>query len=382
MIFTTHLHRTKTWLRFGAAMLIAFAGASSTAFAARYIPASDDTVLLTLNAPTPRVSSDSSDPSTAARHAQELIDLGRSLHDERYFGYASAALRAWSGDAAPIPIAILRADIAQHQHRFKDALTLLDGVIVRDAHHARARLMRASLHMAQGQPQLARRDCQRLFSAGESFAATVCIAQATSLNGQLDVAYRLLTELLSTTRDGGERHAWALGVAAEMSERRGDLNSAEVWLRKALALSPNDLASQLQLTDVLLKRGQPELAIAILHGTPASEPVLLRRALAAKQMGDQAQAEAALSAWQSAVNESRRIGSTLHLRELAQGQLDLLADSRAALATALDNWQVQREPVDARLLAAAAIAANDPGTVELVRAWRETLDIEDKGLTL
>ena len=41
----------------------------------------------------------------------------------------------------------------------------------------------------------------------------------------------------------------------------------------------------------------------------------------------------------------------------------------AALILARDNWKVQREPADLRILAEAARAANDTGAQKIVDDW-------------
>jgi len=378
-----------TRLRFSAAVLALLITAA--AWAAPYRPSSPDEVLLELDGAAQRAVSNSTalraaaasrtDPNASAIIAQEFIDLGRSQNDERYFGYAAAALQPWNARRdAPVRIAVLQADIAQHQHRFTEALRMLDDVIVRDGKNARARLMRATLQMTQGQPQLALRDCQKLLVLRASFAATVCIAQASSLNGKLAASYRLLSEMLQHPIAAGDvdQYAWAFGVAGEMAERLGDSNAAEMWLRKAIEQAPNDLVSRLQLCDVLLRRDQAQTVLNLLHDAPASEPVLLRRALAEQRL---ARTEA-LADWNEAASRSEQLGIRLHLRELARGQLELLHRPQEALATARQNWAVQREPADARVLAMAARAAGDRETLEQLSQWRDEQHLEDVELML
>ena len=53
-------------------------------------------------------------------------------------------------------------------------------------------------------------------------------------------------------------------------------------------------------------------------------------------------------------------GDRIHLREEARFALEVAGRCRRALAIALDDWAVQKELADARLVAAAAaVAAND-----------------------
>jgi tetratricopeptide (TPR) repeat protein len=246
-------------------------------------------------------------PAAAVERAQQFIELGRTQNDERYFGYASAALQPWNhATSVPIEIAVLRADIAQHQHRFSDAQKILDEILLRDADHARARLMRAELLMTLGRPQLAQSDCRQLLRLQQTFAASICIAHASSLTGRLASSYSVVNMLLQRSADDGANHAqeyaWALGIAGDMAERKGELNAAEEWLQKAIELSPTDLVSRLQLCDVLLQRQDYQQVLSLLASAPPSEPVLLRRALAAQL--DKEAASVALAAWTTAAAQS------------------------------------------------------------------------------
>src|SRR5262245_24471412 len=133
--------------------------------AAPYKP-SGDTVLIELDAAqraasaalrSTRIARKANDVQSAAAMASQFIALGRAQHDERYFGYAPASLQAWRDDAqAPATIELLRADIAQHQHRFTDALGILDRLVARDGGDADSHLMRATLLMTLGRPLDAR----------------------------------------------------------------------------------------------------------------------------------------------------------------------------------------------------------------------------------
>lgn len=372
--------------------IVAIWALSSIAMAAPYRPASPDDVLLTLSnieTQTSRASSlarnmnSQSDPVAAVKIARDFVDLGRSQNDERYFGYASAALEPWSQVASPpLEVAILFADIAQHQHRFIDARKILDEVIARDATHAHARIMHAAVLMTLGLPKLAQPDCQQLFTVKESFIAMMCSAQVASLTGRLGAGYGVVTTLLqSFASDTSDAYGWGLGIAGEMADRKGDLAAAEQWFRKAIALSSSDLVSRLQLCDVLLQIREAQQVLNLLDGAPASEPVLLRRALAAQQLTDKSAARAALDAWQSAVDQSAQLGIRLHLRELARGELVLLNKPHQALATALQNWSVQRESADARILTDAARATKNLQALNQVREWQQALKFEDVQLT-
>ncbi|MGH8482260.1 MAG: hypothetical protein ACRES8_07360, partial [Nevskiaceae bacterium] len=60
--------------------------------------------------------------------------------------------------------------------------------------------------------------------------------------------------------------------------------------------------------------------------------------------------------------------------------LEVLGDAPRALLLARRNWLTQREPADARLLLAAAIAAGRPQAAEPVRTFVRDSGLEDARL--
>ena len=52
-------------------------------------------------------------------------------------------------------------------------------------------------------------------------------------------------------------------------------------------------------------------------------------------------------------------------------------DHRTALAAALENWTVQREPADARLVLEAALATGDPDAAEPVARFVRDSRLQD-----
>src|SRR5712671_2104900 len=147
-------HSISTRLRASVAVLLW--GLALAAWAAPYKPTEPNEVLLVIDSAQrqARVSlnslADRADPQAAVATASKFVALGRAQHDERYFGYASATLQPWRDDPdAPIPILLLRADVAQYQHRFGDALQILDGLLARDRSSSAAWLMRATIRLSQ-----------------------------------------------------------------------------------------------------------------------------------------------------------------------------------------------------------------------------------------
>ncbi len=78
----------------------------------------------------------------------------------------------------------------------------------------------------------------------------------------------------------------------------------------------------------------------------------------------------------------RARGDRVHLREEARYTLEILDKPDAALALALDDWRVQKEPLDARIVLEAALAAHQPAAARDVVDWIAATHLEDERLAV
>ena len=119
--------------------------------------------------------------------------------------------------------------------------------------------------------------------------------------------------------------------------------------------------------DFLLRGHRPADALALLADAPPADPLALRIALAEKQLGrlDTARVDSLSYRLQLALDGL----DTTHAREAAYFALYVLDDPQLALQRALANWNVQREPIDARLVLEAALAAHRAADARPVLDW-------------
>jgi hypothetical protein len=73
-------------------------------------------------------------------------------------------------------------------------------------------------------------------------------------------------------------------------------------------------------------------------------------------------------------------GDTVHQQEEARFRLEVLGEAKNALALAQENWKVQKEPRDARILLESALAAKEPAAAAPAVQWLRSSRIEDKRL--
>ncbi len=151
---------------------------------------------------------------------------------------------------------------------------------------------------------------------------------------------------------------------------------AEQHFQQALALGLDDTFLMAAYADLLLDLQRPREVVALLKDRVASDGLLLRLALAERASGmpEAAARVATLSARYAA---ARLRGDTAHEQEEARFILETGQPAGPALTLALDNWRLQREPRDARVVLQAALAVRAPAAATPVLEWFEGNRVED-----
>jgi len=314
--------------------------------------------------------------------ARRYITLATAEGDPRYFGLAQGALLAWWEDPAPpAGVRLVRAAVSRAQHDFGGALADLDAVLAANPSDAQALLDRAILLEALGDYLEAERACFRVARLRPGLIAEACMASAGSLSGIARASYDALAAAIQAAtpaEDAGR--LWALTILGEIAARRGDAGAAERHFTEALALGRRDVYLLAAYADLLLDQGRYGEVAALLAGENANDLLLLRRALAARRLGDpDAQEQRRMLAARFAAIRLR--GDVPHLREEARFELFLQDDPERALELAGRNWARQRGPADARILLEAALAARAPEAARPVLDWLAATRIEDQALS-
>jgi Tfp pilus assembly protein PilF len=355
--------------------------AAAAAGAAPATPARDTVVETRLAAPAVKATlrsmgaraADSADTQPRLMQAQRLIEASRSSGDLRLLGYAQALLADWPAQSAntPVDALVLQATIAQSRHEFDAARTLLDRALARAPRHAQARLTRATLAQVQGDHDLARRDCLAL-TASNADAAAVCVAAVDAATG----ADRAATAALQSVIDSGSMlRGWALATLGDLQLQRGETDAAARSYRAALR-EGDDPNTRALLADALLAGADAAAAADAVRDAPATDGVLLRRWLAARRLGDAAEADRLRAELAQRFATARARSELLHTREAAWFELEA-GRPGPALADARENWRVQREATDLWLLARAARAAGDRATLDEAAAWVKRTGLND-----
>jgi hypothetical protein len=165
-----------------------------------------------------------------------------------------------------------------------------------------------------------------------------------------------------------------------MAERLDDDHAAEANLRAALRAAEDDPYAKAAYADLLLRTGRPREVLALLAGTEAQDPLLLRLAIAAHRLGSP-QAAGWMQTYEDRWRAAERDGDRTHQREQALYLLEVRADAAGALGYARGNWAVQREPADLRIYARAAAGAHSAADCARLGHWLAETHYEDRTLS-
>jgi hypothetical protein len=316
------------------------------------------------------------DLAAASRLARMLIAAARSGGDPRFLGRAEAALRPWWDDPAPPAEALLlRATIRQSRHEFVPALADLDRLVAETPDDPQAWLTRAVVLGVRGSYAEGLASCARLEALASPLVVAACRAPLLGVTGRARPAAAALAGELRAARSGVEA-AWAETLLADLAVWSGDPGDAEARLRRLLTRAPDDGAARAALADLYLDEGRAAEAAALAEGRDQDDGLLLRRALAEAPGAARDRYPMPTPTPPSAAREmaarfeaAHLRGDTVHQREEARFALAVERDPARALRLAQQNWLVQREPADARILLEAAVAADAPGAAAPALTW-------------
>jgi tetratricopeptide (TPR) repeat protein len=313
----------------------------------------------------------------ALKVAGDEIALGRAEGDPRHYGRAEAALGPWIHEPEPpAPVLLLRATLLQNRHEFDAALNDLDSFIARNPKNAQARLIRATVRQVKGDYAEAADDCRSLDGLAQPVIAATCLAAIDGVTGRADEALVSLRQGDAILAGDNEPDLllWSLTLEGEIAARAGRPDLSEASFRRALALGRRDVYLLGAYADFLLDQDRPAEIVAMLRDETRVDPLLLRLAIAERRLG---LPEAHIRDLAARFDTARRRGDTIHRREEARFQLELMHDPDAALALAVANWSVQREPADARILLEAAGVAGKPGAAAPAATWLHEVGFQD-----
>ncbi len=266
----------------------------------------------------------------------------------------------------------MRAIVRQREHDFDAALADLDTLIAAEPANLQALLTRAVVRQVRAEYTRAAADCETIANLRATLAATICSASVAGAGRDASASYHTFADAIAHLNAGAPEalRSWALSVLAELAARLDDAAVAERRFREALAFTPQDGYLLGAYADFLLDHDRPREVVDLLAEQTNVDPLLLRLAIAEHRIDPGSPgAEAHIAALADRFAAAAARGESVHRREEARFALTLLSAPRRALALAIANWQVQREPADARVLLESALAAGNRAAAGPALRW-------------
>jgi tetratricopeptide (TPR) repeat protein len=257
---------------------------------------------------------------------------------------------------------VLQATLQQSRHEFSASLDTLDRVLTAHPNDPQALLIRATVLRVLGRYAEAGVACEQFAGLVDPRLGALCIQSLRGLNGHLESAYASLMQVSSQGWLNSEK-SWLYSELGEMAVRLGLDADAKRWYQRDLDLVPTDFYVRAAYADLFLRQGRPGEALSLLQGHESFEPLLLRIAIAQRQLHDPRLAESSSRLRAAFAAETQR-GEAVHRREQARFLLEVEDQPKLSLAAAILNWAVQREPDDVLVLVNAAKAAGSPAAAD------------------
>ena len=313
--------------------------------------------------------------------ARRYFELAMAQGDPRFVGYASATLAPLMASADNnAGYWLLRGMIEQYSHDFPAAVASLDRASKIDPASAEPLAWRSAIDMVQARYPEAMAECKRLTGLVQPLFGAGCTAYVEATTGQLLPAYQHLAQALAAAAKAEpELRVWALTRLADMAQRLQRPDQAEAHFREALRLGINDQYLLGAYSDFLLDSGRPAEVEKLLAQWERSDVLLLRLALAGAALKD-----APAAGWANQLRDRFQAaglrGDRLHEQEAARFELDVEGHPKEALALAVRNYTVQKEPRDAEVLLRTALAAGDAKAAQPALDWLRSSRYEDPGM--
>ena len=309
------------------------------------------------------------DPQPAAALAHRFFDLAIAKGDPRYVGYADALVGRFSASMPPA-LLIIRGMVRQYRHDFQGALDDFATALAHDADLAGAHAWRGAIFLVQANYTSAARECEALQRLQRAVLHGGCAGLTLAYTGHLDAAYKTLQQALTAASDEGHR-LWLNTRMGEVAAWQGLPDLAQRHYRQALALDIDDGYLLAAWSDFLLDQGRAAEVVQLLAKWEASDGLLLRLAEAETQL-KLPTAAAHVQALDDRFAAAKLRGDTTHRAEEARYQLRLRKNARQATLLATENYRVQKEPRDARIVLEAAWDAQDRPAAREALDWLQS----------
>jgi tetratricopeptide (TPR) repeat protein len=353
-------------------LLLSMAEGRSSFAQEPFVPQRDDQVLerlpktLSLNRDRmasirEKLAADPNNSDLASAAALGYIKMGNDESDPRFYGYARSAVKSWWDEESPPPsIVKIRAKLNEKDHKYKEAIVDLVGLLNKDANDLQAWVEVINLYRVVGDYDAARQSLERLSKADDQKATMIASIPLMAATGLASSAYDSVAKFSAEAEASSpEMLPWAMAIQGDIAASLGKFESADEHYRKALSLNGGSIHLKRTYADFLLDHQRPEPVLQLLAEHENDNGCLLLMAIAANRLGKTEVTAELKSKLTIRFKEIRLRGSLPHGRFESRYELELNDNPERALEVALENWQLQKEVRDARaVLESASVLKN------------------------
>lgn len=330
---------------------------TTTSYAESYVPSSEQSVVAKWTVP------------KAAQQpkifiAQLIKDASKPGLASRYYGRASALLKPLlANNPNDLELQFYSATVLQHYHQFTQAQQLLSQILVQQPQHIAAWLMKANIHMVQGDLTAAKTACLRLLGQSSLLLSSACLLEVNAEQGKVEQSYQQLKNIVKLAGViPSDQNVWIKQILADLAYRQKLPEQALNHLSD-IPLSQAPVSFLALWSDIQLSQQQYQKVLEMLgpiveNSDSFDDALLLRLALAEQQ------AKAADEIWNNRLEQRITIrlqrNDTAHAADIARYYLDIAPDANKALHWAKINWQQAKMTPDQYLLERAKAAQRPP----------------------
>lgn len=340
--------------------LIIFATLTLPVYSQSYVPPSEQSVVASWTVPKP------------AKHPkvfieQLLSDANKPGLASRYYGRASALLKPLLVSAPDdLELQFYSATILQYYHQFNQAQGLLSQILKYQPENVAAWLMKANIHLVQGDLKEAKRACLQVLAQGSLFLSSVCVLEVSAEQGQVAQSYEQLLRVIESAGDiPDEQNLWVKQILADLAQRQALPEQALAHL-SGYPLAEVPVSYLALWADLHLAQGQDQTVLdtlgPIVQDSDSFDDALLLRLALAEQKDN-----SAVERWQQRLSQRIEIrlqrNDTAHASDIARYYLDIAPDPLKALHWAEINWQQAKLGPDQILLKRARAVQYTPSKV-------------------
>lgn len=304
---------------------------------------------------------------------KEYLSEAKASGDMRYVSYAQNHLKTWLQQAPLSEKArLLDVQIKQYNHEFNDAVIQLKALLIDYPENNEAWSLLANIQLLTGNYQDARSSCKQLSRTSSLVDMIICQSNIMIRTGELNKANKMLDVLVSAIEKiPAQKRLWLYTSLAEIKIQQGNNQHAGLYIEKAMKLLKENNKGNTYLlkmaVDLLIQEGDLKKAFELVQIEKSDSALLIRSTLLARELGKDVIFKRNKIALTQIFEIEKRRGINRHLREHALFTLHILDNSVEALKLAKQNWMMQKEPEDARILMKSALLSGDSAQLQWVK---------------